>query len=773
MVAPMPTMMPPGMTDPSGVPPGPAPAPGPPPGMSPMGMPPQGPPPMPGPMPQPQPQPTDLLPDDPAGRVVAMLQSLVETQGEDAARERLLSLPPAVVDALWQLAGTNDELAGLLDQLLPSEPTGPDYPGWFVPPPKPDKAMMLELTSADEEFWRPFREATYVNLAYYHAPATGEAFAVYNNFNKDRELPFISSALTDEVNLLMAILGGADVSYQVPFLDPNLENATQQAEDALYAWDEEEQARYVAAGNNPFRRDEVFYLLIPGMIAWRTGLKLDDAEYPFDDALLDPTTVYPFWDRHGLCRVTRCYRDTVANVIADYDVDGKVAGVFKKKLKNKGLGVNEQPRFYRWSDTVKVTTYHDRWWYACYADDEELIPPTAHRFGFVPYVIAKSGLGDPMSSVRLDSNGGTAVWTPYSGDEARISAKFISHFHYRKRPHAQKEMVATKLFNIWSKVDRPAWMVYQDEVAEASGTPTIKNEENAVTTLKMRHEEASPLIEVVNPNVFGPLMSIVASDDQTGRMPLAGYGVSESANQSGNATEGLVESGRDKLTVHFQTLEAFDAARASMKLKLWRDWGHLIQGQTGEYGVLQVPYQNRRRALKQGQGGKLGFELTPETIKRTGTRVKATRTHLRMQNLAPLGNAAAMWMQINGMSAREAMEMRGVRDPDAVFMEREYEQALLDPALQQVRRLQILRERDPEAAAMYEQLIQQKQQSAMAGSGGPPSFGPGGGGPMGPNTSAMNLPALGMGQQGPTGRPPGGGAPPSDFRPTPGPPGLG
>jgi hypothetical protein len=198
-------------------------------------------------------------------------------------------------------------------------------------------------------------------------------------------------------------------------------------------------------------------------------------------------------------------------------------------------------------------------------------------------------------------------------------------------------------------------------------------------------------------------------------------------------------------------LETFHAAKQEMRLKIWRDWGHSVETEDGAYGELTVPMRKQRRRFSSGPNA---VTITPEMIQRTGTRVEATMRHIRLQNLAPLGNAANMWMQINGMSAREAMELRGVTDPDAVFMEREYEQALLDPELQKVRRLTILRKRDPEAAAMYEELIQQKSQ--------PPPGPPLGGapGPIAPNTSAMNLPALGMGAQGSTGRPPGGGPPP-------------
>jgi hypothetical protein len=112
------------------------------------------------------------------------------------------------------------------------------------------------------------------------------------------------------------------------------------------------------------------------------------------------------------------------------------------------------------------------------------------------------------------------------------------------------------------------------------------------------------------------------------------------------------------------------------------------------------------------------------------------------------------------MSAREAMIMRGVRDPDAVFDEREYEQALLDPKVQEARRLKLLRARDPEAAKIYEQMVMMAQMQPQGG--GPPGAPPGGG-QMAPNTSAMDLQALGLGQAGPTGAPGTGQPPPGAF----------
>lgn len=733
----------------------------PPPGMPPMDpgmMPPMGP-----PMPPPEPPPPPLPPTSPADSILLMLRAAIESEGIEAARERVLTLPPQMIEAVWELAETSPELAAILEELLPSEPEGPDYPAWLArqgPPPKPSQAALLDLAGDDERYYAEYREQVRINLAYYHAPGTRELYSTFKNFNHEKEEPYISSALTDEVNAIMAQLGDASLTFQLPYLDPALENDTQRIEDALYSWEEEEERRYVAAGNNPYRRDVAWYLLICGMVAWRTGLNPEDPDHPFDDALLNPTTVYPMWDRRGLSRVTRRYGDTVAGVIADYDLgDGKVRTKILNATKTSGLKVGERDRLYRQNDRVRVTTYHDRWWYAVFVDDLCIIEPTAHRYGFVPYVIQKSGLGEPMP--MQDVTGRNSVGTSL-GDDLRMGYKFPSHFQYRKAGHQQAEAVATKMYNLFAVIDKPDFWLLQDEVAEAAKLPSVKTGGggNNMNPLKMNHEQPVPIVASPNAGfVIQPMMAMIGADRQTGSLPLASYGVFESANQSGNATEGAVEAGGDKRAPHIQALEAFYAAKQEMRATIWRDWGHLVESRDGAYGEMRIPTQRKRRIFNPALGP--SFTLTPETIKRTGTRVTAELTHLRLQNLAPMGNAWAMWMQMNAASAREAMESRGVRDPDAIFLEREYEQALLDPALQQARRLQLLRARDPEAAQLYEQLIQQKQQPAPPpGAGMMPGAPPGMAPPMAPNTSGMNLQALGMGQQGPTGRPPGGGPPP-------------
>lgn len=700
------------------------------------------------PMGPPPPDPTQLLPPDPALNVLAMLQAAVDTEGEQAVTERLLALPPAVMDSIWQLAEDTPELAELLEELLPSQPEPVSYPRGFVQPPKPDKDTILDLASEDEGYYLDYREEVRQNLAYYNAPGTGDAIGVFKNFDKTKEEPFISGSLTHEVNTIKAQIASAALMFQIPYADQKLENDTQKVEDALYAWEAEEARRYQAQGNNPIRQDEAYYLLVCGMIAWRTGLRPDRPDHPFDDALLDPVTVFPTWDGDGLCRVTRKYSSDVATVLGEY---GDAGGAVRKKVLSATnphiMKKTGETKVYTRSDRVTCTTYTDRWWYAVYVDDIEVIAPTAHKYGYVPYVIAKSGLGEPMAIEDISAPA-TVGRTTSGGGNRRMRYKFVSHFQYRKKAWEYECAFGTKLYNILAIIDKPDFWIEQDEYADASGTPKVKTggAGGNMNVIKMNHERAIPILASQNASlVLQPMAAMFGLERQEGSLPLAARGVFESANESGNAMEGAGEAGGDKRQVHLDVLEAFHAAKQEMRMHIWRDWGHDVETEDGAYGELTVPMRKERRRFS---GGLNAVTVTPEMIKRTGLRVEASMKHVRLQNLGPLGNAAAVWMNNNAMSARGAMGLRNEVDPDAVFMEREYEQALLDPELQKVRRLRILRERDPEDAAIYEQLIAQKSQSTPPPGAGAP-------GAMAPNTSAMNLPALGMGAQGPTGRPPG------------------
>jgi len=686
------------------------------------------------------PAPTLPEPVDPYRLILDLLHAVAEAQGKDVASALLASLPAETISDLMDVTVDQPEDAAFIEALLPIA-EGPVYPRWFTPPVKPTKTQVEEIVESDHQEWVPVRERIDRDLTFLHQ----ERAAVRDGFDPDYDKEYLSPAMSDEVRAIAAMVGSIEPTYEVPWYKPDLEDATQQIEDTLYCWDQHAVSAHARAGNGSYGLDVATYLIGTGYVCSRLAFDIYNPENPFVEVLLNPVTCVPTWDGRGLMRVTRRYVDTVASVLTDFDMDGKLR---KKILKTKNTRTGDDAEPYRLTDPVEVKTYHDRWWFSVTMDDVEIIPVTAHKLGFVPYVVQGTGSGEPSAITETATNA-TQRARGLTNSRGRLEYKHQSHFGFRHKVHAQKEEILSVIRTLFQNANNPAWLLEQDELAEASGDPEIDNRPGKVTKLKAAHEALRELMtDPQAVSMFGPLMSAIAMDEATNRLAPSFYGVDEAANTSGNAFEGKFEAGKDKITPYLAALESFYSERAHLRLVWFQNEGHQIENDRGEYGVLDVPYQRHRARLRNLDPT---FHLTPDTVRRTGTNVKAKVTHLRLQNLAPLGNAASMWMNINAMSAREAMELRGHRDPDSVFEERRYEKAMLDENLDKVLTYQELKQRDPEAAALYQQLVM--AETFSSGGGMPGGSGESPGNFTGPNTSAMNLPALGMGQAGPTGRP--------------------
>jgi hypothetical protein len=690
--------------------------------------------------------------------LASMLTAMVESMGEEAVAEQLAVLPDDLIESLRELAKNDPLLVDVLLPLLPEEDRRPQYESWFVkqgPPKKPDKGLILDLAERDREWYEEVRGARERWLALYHQDQN--KIATFKGFNADKDEKFSDSSISDQMNAMIARGGAIEPNYDVPILKVDLRDEGQKAEDFLMWCDRMEAFRHAEKSGASLRREEWMWLCISGMVCWGTMLDPEDTTYFFQDRLYDPNTVYPFWDDHGLYRVTRIYQEQVGRVIAAYDdgdgaVRRKIMGSYKKDY---GDSVKDA-EFYRHADWGKVVVYDDRWWHAVYYDDIEIIAPVPHRYGFVPYVIRGTGMGDPtglLASTQQDLPVGGVNST-----DTRIAYKHVSPIHFMDIQHQQVEKIVGKLMTVWAKVDRPAWLWFHDEFAKAEGAPTVRTDGNAVTPMMQEHEDLKPLIDRIDPSVFGPLMSTTMQNRATNQMSPAGMGVNPGANASGNAIEGLADSSRDNHeTPLTQAMESFHEAKASMRLRIIRDWGQLLRtSEDGDYGVLDIPHHGGRRRR---DGLPPAFELTPEMLDRVGITVEAHLTSVQLRNLGPLGNAVNQWTSSGLMSRREGIALRGHPDPDDVFDELDYEETLQDPDIKKGMRLKKLRDRDPEAYQIVRELMQaqQPQGGPPQGMGGPPPM-PGLPGPN--STSGVNLQALGMGQQGPTGRPPEAGPPP-------------
>lgn len=707
-----------------------------PPGAPPTGMPPGMPPGIGGP---PAPPAMPPLEPDPLVMFLGQIEAMIDREGVDAVRDQLSALPPDVLDELYSLIDSDPRVAIVLGDVLDPPEREPQYDSWYEEDRKPTATEISDAAYLDEGIWREVADRIRDDIDFYH----GERPTTFRSFNGKKEDAWISTKVRADSDAKIAKIATAPIKFDVPFTEQELEDPTQKAENFLYYILQCWKSQYAqVSGGRDVRHDLEWYREVTGWVFYECAVDTRGGK-PFVHRLYDPTSCVPTWDEYGLARMTRLYSDTVASVISAY-------GSYDKKLKGKILkqqhsDANGNLRTLDYTDMVTVIYYIDRTYRAVYVNDIEVLH-VKHGYGVCPVVVGGSGLSEPTD---MTATGSLSAPDLLTGSQAlRLYYKNTSGFHHLRRMNGQYEAVMTKFFNITARMDRPDYIIAQDEYAEGEGTPQVKSGGGEVTPIKKGHEELEALEVISNTGVLEPLIGAFANEDLTSRLPLAQHGVSQSSQQSGNATEGYIESGQDKFIIQMQSAEMMWGQIASLWLRLWRDFGHNVPNEKGQYGRAVVPYSSK--AKRRHPGSPPAFEITPEMLDHIGVEAEAKLTSLRLQNLGPLGNATAIWLNNRTMSLREAMELRGVRDPDEVFEEMDYEEVLLDPDVRKIKTLQALRKRDPSTAALYEQ----KMFAAPGGGSGGPTDAMAAGGPMAPNSSAVSLPALGMAPDGPTGRAP-------------------
>jgi hypothetical protein len=680
-----------------------------------------------------------VLEPDQLTMFLGAVDEAIQRDGVDQVRDQLSALPPEILDELYRLIDTDARAAIVLGDVLDPPEREPIYDAWYEAGKKPTATEMMDAAQLDAGTWMEVADRIRDDIDFYHGERPGH----FRDFNKKKDDYFLDVTLRADTDAKITKLATAPVKFDVPFTEQELENPTQKAENFLYYLMQCWKAQHAQiSGGRDVRHDIEFYRGVTGWVFYECAIDTRGGK-PFIHRLYDPTTCVPTWDEYGLARMTRLYSASVADVISAYDDEtGSVKRKLLKMTKNNGRSL--EPLDY--TDTVSVMYYIDRTYRGVFVDGEQLFIAT-HAYGICPVVVGGSGLSEPTD---LTATGSIQV-DPMMGAQARrLFYKNTAYFHHLRRAHVQKEAVKTKLFNWARTMDKPRYAIYQDEYAEGEGTPNINVDEGKPIPLKRNHEELVPLDTMIANGFLEPLMGAISAADLTSLMPLAQHGVTQGSQQSGNATEGYIEAGQDKFIIPLQSAEMMWAQIAGLWLRLWRDFGHLIPNEKGQYGRAVVPYSSKARRRHPSQPP--AFAITPEMIDHIGTEVEAKLTSLRLQNLGPLGNAGAIWLNNKAMSIREFMELRGVRDPDEIFAEMDYEETLLDEDIRKIKKLQALRKRDPETAMLYEKMIMAK--SGPPGGGGGPMDSMAAGGPMAPNTSAVSMPALGMGQDGPTGREP-------------------
>ena len=594
---------------------------------------------------------------------------------------------------------------------------------------------------------------------------------------------FVSSALVDDWNLLCSILASFDFNATKKVLSRAMRTDAQLMEDFARFCREEEIIRWAETGDMPLQMAEAKVLTSYGQIASRHLPDPDNPDYPFNDTLVDPMSLYPVYGgRHGLKRVYRMMRMTVAQAYCEW---GEPTAQYRTKLKDK-LGSDE-------SDFINVCEYADKRWRAAITHDGiELLPPTETDLGYVPFVIQGGSAGEPLFTDTTNADaydryrsGGAELgsWRTDPIDDWGLEHKLTSSISLQQERHDQFEAFMARMVTAIGDATDPAMLLTRDTLSEGRPVPKFDRRRGKVNSIGMG-EQLQEMPTRTPPMEAQQMMEALQQDKMTGSIPLGMYGNQTGSQQTGNSMSVAAEQGMDHITPWSQAMELYQTRKQMMRTMNWRNFGHLSRFHGGEERPFMIPVTRPSNAQE------LGRALTPEVIDRMGPRVDITLTRVRIADLMMLSQIAQSAIPLGLTTVRRMAERMGEGDFDRMREEwideqtfqmirtddearrmievPRYIKSMADGSTSEDERAMWMALLDFWMQRQMMQMQQQQMQQMMpqGGPSGPPQLPPGMppgtppelmGGMPGTNTQnfAMN-PATAPGAQGgPVGRPPG------------------
>lgn len=722
-----------------------------PPQMMPPGAPPQmgmpGPPPMPGPAMGPPPV--------PMGSPLALMGGMgagvppPPMMGDFGAMDPMAMLAnPEVLTALLDLIAKEEELQN-----------GPVYKKWYKPGDyqKPTISKVQAKADADRSLHSKLVRRFAEDRAFLQLLTVGK----FADFDDEVETTFQDASLAHDVALVVNLVGGTEPNFEANSRRLDEVEIAEKKEQFAHAFRDKNERRHARMYGTALRFDEAKYAVEYGHYVKRLSLDFDaeSDEVPIRSDLLDPATCFPtFGGEYGLKAMTRIYPQTIDQIIATWATKENKIG--KKLLDKKVKKSNGEERYFTLDDRLDVYEYWDRRWYCIVVEGEEVVT-AEHKFGFVPFVYKHSRFGDagPTSLNNMNPYGSGGRHT--AQDE--IASKGLSHIWASKQTHSQREAMMGRMYTELKKTANPD-RTFEQDANRYGQSPDVTNAEGGISLLLMGSERELPPTPKPGLSLVGPIMGVTNESIQRGLLPASMYGITQNANESGTAIEGLSESGRDKLTAWLVLLEEADRDEIEMALTLQRDWGHLL-GSEGQKGYVEL------ERVRPTEDQEETFALAPKELRQVGVRIRSKRTSLRLSNLGAMGNALTAWKNNGWLEDHEALEMRGVRDPIAALERIQIQEWKKSEMYQNVGLIKYLeRNGQVDEAMMVRQMVMgQSQGGGPGGPGGPPPSGPPPG-MMGPGGPPPGMPPGGPGVNG--GAPPGIPMGPQGASPQMGPMGL-
>ena len=643
------------------------------------------------------------------------------------------------------------------------KPPEPIYRPGYQPPKKKAPEVVRANAKRLYDANRLWRNLVYTTLMWVHQDLTG----MFPEDEKERLLGFqegyISSALSDERNLMIGRGAGLQPSFKAQWQRDELRGYAQRLEDFVHWLREHERFQHSDGGNRPLELDEWALFTDYGMYVSRDTFAPERTDCPVDMRLIDPAQVHPIWDRRdGLKEVYRVFWDTTEEITAAY---GDLPPSALAKLKNQLGEIGDETE-------LEVIEYWDTWYRQVHVGGE-LVLSTAHEYGDVPYTIQYGGHGDPMFTRTPSTwreNGRWATGTTSWGSE-RIH-KAVPYLYYRLKGHEIYEAVMARILTGFKKDINPPTIRYRSDAAAEKPMPQLDASPGAQNEAMLGEEkiEALPTVNLATTNL---VLAQLTQDRMTGSAPPEAYGRVTKSNTSSIAQAAANDAGMHLLLPDTKAWEAGLARRYDRVARMVANFGHLATYGGDEPKPLLVPVKRPKA------GQPKAYEFDRDVIEKVGSRVTVTFTNVDPRDWAGLA-AAGKNMVDGGFALRREIRALATGDHDYDrFYEEWMEENALFGALQlpEFQKLNVLaqiaaeiKEADGNPAyqatllkmlELWQQIAappQQPQQPGMCqpGMGGPQGPMPPQGGASPGVPGGMSYPAVGAGpgtQGAPVGRP--------------------
>jgi hypothetical protein len=329
-------------------------------------------------------------------------------------------------------------------------------------------------------------------------------------------------------------------------------------------------------------------------------------DLPIRVKLFDPRQVYPMFGDNGLVYVIHRYWTTYGELNDEWEDAAK-------KFKD------ENPE-----DAIEVTEYYDEWFHALQVDGASIKKPTAHEYGFVPWIIA-TGNGAPIRATPTDQTN----WTQEVG---------VSMFHGIKSSYRSLNKLLSQLATQVANAANPARVYYYDPAATEVPEP-IDLTPGTTNYLFYDRERMETINTSPTPNDYAPLIDSLIDDVQKGTLPSILWGQT-SGIETGFGMSMMTDAARDQLYAIVEAMEEMIEQTNEYELRLIQDF---VDGEIGFW---------TRNTSGQAQSG---VTLSPDEVKAVGIENEVKYRDISPKDRATMAQIATMLKKeqlISGDTAR-------------------------------------------------------------------------------------------------------------------------